>query len=76
MKRQPIRARMKDNLVGRFRQFFGDGYDMDAEWRAFLESIEGREVTLVFTGNDAFEQADDNYWLPDCMWDAIEDSTP
>ena len=77
MKRQPIRARMKDGLIQRFRDFFGEVEPVDADpaWKAFLESIEGKEVTLVFTNNDAFEEKDNNYWLPNCMWDAIAEHT-
>jgi hypothetical protein len=68
------RAKMKDGLVQRFRDFFGAAqFDGDAEWMAFVESIEGKEVTLTFTHGDAFEAKDDNYWLPSCMWDRIED---
>lgn len=69
--RPTLRARMKDDLVPRFREFFPD-CEMDAEWQSFLERIQGQEVTLVFTAGDAFEQVNDNYWLPDCMWDELE----
>lgn len=65
-----IQARMKEGLVSRFADFFPEG-PIDSDWRAFLEGIEGREVTLVFTAGDAFEKSDNNYWLPDCMWTAI-----
>jgi len=27
----------------------------------------------VFTGGDAFEEVDNNIWLPDELWDAWED---
>ena len=39
--------------------------------KQFLKSIEGKIVNLVFTGGDAFELFDNNYWLPDSLWDAI-----
>lgn len=71
-RREPIRARMKDDLVRRFRVFFPESpIDADPEWLAFVQSIEGKEVTLKFTCGDAFEEVDDNYWLPDCMWDEV-----
>lgn len=37
----------------------------------FLESIEGKEVELVFTAGDAFEKNDNNIWLPDGLWDEL-----
>ena len=39
--------------------------------KLFLKSIEGRVVDLVFTGDDAFEKNDNNYWLPPSLWVAI-----
>lgn len=59
MERRKVRARMKTRLVAWFTSYFGD---MDAEWCDFLLSIEGKEVTLIFTGDDAFELNDDETW--------------
>jgi hypothetical protein len=39
--------------------------------KEFLKSIEGKVVELTFTGGDAFELNDNNYWLPDELWEAI-----
>jgi len=37
----------------------------------FLKSIEGKEIELIFTLNDAFEKQDDNVWLPESLWEKI-----
>lgn len=39
--------------------------------KEFLKSIEGKVVDLVFTGGDAFEKNDNNYWLPRSLWDPV-----
>ena len=39
--------------------------------KQFLKSIEGKVVNLVFTAGDAFEEKDNNHWLPSDLWDAI-----
>ncbi len=39
--------------------------------KLFLKSIEGKIVDLTFTHGDAFEQNDNNYWLPDELWEEI-----
>jgi hypothetical protein len=41
----------------------------------FLKSIEDKEVNLVFIGQDAFEKNDNNWWLPDCLWDEVTENT-
>jgi len=64
---------MKDNLWERYKKILPREYD--EEVGAFLLSIEGKEVELVFVGKDAFEAKDNNYWLPDCLWDAVANKT-
>lgn len=67
-----MKARMKDNLLHRYIGLSIEVVDIpDEETQFFLESIEGKEVELVFTHGDAFEKQDNNIWLPDCLWDAI-----
>jgi len=39
--------------------------------KQFLKSIENKTINLVFTGEDAFEEIDNNIWLPDALWDAV-----
>ena len=39
--------------------------------KEFLKSIEGKPVDLVFTAGDAFEEKDNNHWLPKSLWDAV-----
>ena len=63
---------MRDNLIKRYKALTPSIVDMpDKEIRDFLVSIEGKEVELVFIGEDAFEKNDDSIWLPDCLWDEI-----
>ena len=39
--------------------------------KLFLKSIEGKVVNLVFTCGDAFEEKDNNFWLPNSLWDEV-----
>ena len=67
-----MRAKMRDNLIPRYIGLSPDVVDYpDEETIIFLKSIENKEVELVFSGPDAFEKNDNNYWLPDCLWDEI-----
>jgi hypothetical protein len=60
---------MRDSLIERYKEVLPEEYD--EETGRFLKSIEGKEVELIFTGEDAFEKKDNNIWLPDCLWDEI-----
>lgn len=62
---------MKINLRDRYKAIPDLAGEYTESLGAFLDKIDGKEVTLVFTGTDAFEENDDNFWLPDCLWDAI-----
>lgn len=66
-----MKVQMRDNLIERAKEIFPDPLDMDTEYKDFLKSIEGKDVELVFTEGDAFEKNDNNFWLPDCLWDEI-----
>lgn len=66
-----MKARMRADLIERAKAVFTGPHELDAEYKDFLKSIEGREVELVFIGKDAFEKYDDNFWLPDCLWDEL-----
>ena len=67
-----MKARMRENLIPRYVALSPDVVDMpDEETQAFLLSIEGKEVDLVFTYGDAFEKTDNDIWLPDCLWDEL-----
>ena len=71
-----MKAKMKDHLVARYEKALpgelGACAGEDARGRmAFLESIEKKEVDLVFTGGDAFEKEYNNIWLPDSLWEQI-----
>jgi len=69
-----MKAKMKDNLVERYEEILPgelDACEKADEVVAFLESIEDKEVRLVFTAGDAFEENDNNIWLPETLWDEI-----
>jgi len=71
-----MKAKMKDNIIFLYEQSLPGELDCltDVDRQAtinFLKSIEGREVNLVFTGGDAFEEVDNNIWLPGGLWDAL-----
>jgi len=67
-----MKARMRDNLIQRYEALCPSAVDMpDQEVKDFLISIEGKDVDLVFIGSDAFEQNDNNIWLPDSLWDEL-----
>jgi hypothetical protein len=74
---------MKDNLIARYQMSDELKGELRAVWKhhgwleycktkAFLKSIEGKVVDLVFTHGDAFEAQDNNYWLPDCLWVPVD----
>lgn len=67
-----MKAKMKTNLIDRyiklmFVQYGQDTFEPDVI--DFLESIEGKEVKLVFENGDAFEATENDTWLPDGLWD-------
>jgi hypothetical protein len=67
-----MKAKMRTNLIPRYIALVPEVVDMpDEETKRFLQSIEGKEVELIFTHEDAFEKNDNNVWLPDCLWDEI-----
>ena len=66
-----MKAKMKRGLCALYDKF--NSYSRDPEITKFLESIDGKEVELKFTGGDAFEVNDDDVWLPRELWDEIPD---
>jgi len=64
-----MKALMKYNLISRYKAMMPEEYD--DEIGSFLESIEGKEVDLVFIEGDAFEKNDNNIWLPNNLWKEI-----
>ena len=70
-----MKVKMRNNLVGRYEQVLPGEMaaedDNGKQTITFLQSIEDKEIELVFTGGDAFEESDDNIWLPDVLWDKI-----
>ena len=65
-----MKAKMKDGLCDIYKAVMPDEFDSEVE--AFLDSIDGKEVELIFTDGDAFEKNDNNIWLPDYLWTAIK----
>jgi hypothetical protein len=68
-----MKARMKEELMELIDGFFKgkEGHRTDENFIQLCDRIAGKEVELVFIGQDAFEKEDKNYWLPDCCWDEI-----
>lgn len=76
-----IRARIVPDLLDKIEDFFrrNDFYEIggarhrhDPKFRALCDRIAGKEVDLIFIGDDAFEAIDNNYWLPNCCWENVE----
>lgn len=75
-----IKAKIVDNLLDTIEQYFGEGagHRTDEEFLALAERIEGKIVTLKMQGSpeygfDSFEEEDNDYWLPDCCWNKVEE---
>ena len=69
-----MRARIIPDLIDVIdAHFLGkEGHRTDPEFLALAERIAGTEVDLVFTAGDAFEAADNNWWLPPCCWTEVK----
>ncbi len=72
-----MRVRIVENLLDVIDEFFHgtEGQREDKEFLALCDRIAGKEVELVFIGEDAFEKEDKNYWLPRCCWEPLEGET-
>jgi len=64
-----MKAKMRDNLIKRYKKIMPMEYT--DELGQLLKSIENKEVDLVFIGEDAFEKRDNNWWLPNILWNEI-----
>lgn len=75
MHKRTIQAKIHPDLLDRIDDFFKgtEGHRTDPKFLALAERIAGKVVTLGFIGRDAFEVEDDNYWLPDCCWEQVEE---
>ena len=62
-----MKVRMKHGLCDIYQSIMPKEFDDDVE--DFLNSIDGKDVELVFIGPDAFEKNDNNYWLPNELWE-------
>jgi len=65
-----MKAKMKNGLTDLYLENMPE--EFDEEVRDFLNTIDGKEVELVFIGKDAFEKEDNNFWLPEFLWDEIK----
>jgi len=70
-----VKARIHPDLIDRIDLYFGggEGHRTDPEFLALAERIAGKVVELDFIGPDAFEAIDQNYWLPACCWEPIQE---
>lgn len=68
-----MRAYIYPDLVDRIDAFFEgkEGHRVDAVFLDLANRIAGSDVDLVFIGPDAFEAQDNNYWLPQCCWEPV-----
>ncbi len=63
---------MKDNLIERYMKNFPYDSSLNDEKNiTFLRRIEGKVINLIFTHGDAFEENDNDLWLPDNLWEKI-----
>ncbi len=60
---------MKTGLCNIYKALMPE--ELDEELESFLKSIEGKQVELRFVHGDAFEKNDNNYWLPNELWDEL-----
>ncbi|WP_417744763.1 hypothetical protein [Rosistilla oblonga] len=73
MTRPPIKALIVSNLLDTIEAALpNEGHRSDPEFLALCERIQGQVVELTFIGSDAFEAIDNNYWLPESCWSAVE----
>ena len=65
-----MRVRIVNNLMEVIDDFFEgkEGHRTDLNFIKLCDRIAGKEVDLIFVTGDAFENIDQNYWLPKCCW--------
>jgi hypothetical protein len=73
---ETMKAKMKTGLIALYdealpKERFALSPEDREELDNFLLSLEGKVVSLVFTAGDAFEEKDNNFWLPPSLWDEI-----
>ena len=69
-----MKARVVDDLIETIEAALPrEGHRHDEVFLALARRIQGREVTLRFIGDDAFEAQDDNYWLPRSCWEPVNE---
>lgn len=49
-----------------------ENHRTDPKFKKLHDRIAGKEVDLVFIGEDAFEEIDNNYWIPDTCYTLIK----
>jgi hypothetical protein len=69
-----MKAIMVENLLETITEYFGieERHSEDKQFLELCNRIQGKEVNLIFTEGDAFEEIDNNYWLPECCWTKME----
>lgn len=76
MEMEKMKAKMRTGLVELYEKLLPGEIEAQGNIEGqktieFLNSIDGKEVELVFTASDAFEKNDNNVFLPDELWDKI-----
>lgn len=66
------RHRLDDSPINELQ--FVKLYEVYREYfklKSFLKSIENKIIDVVFIHQDAFEEQDNNYWLPNELWNKL-----
>ena len=69
-----MKVLMQDNLIEKYNKVLpGELLHQERAMETinFLKSIEGKKINIRFTNGDAFEEEDDNIWLPNSLWEKI-----
>ena len=68
-----VKALICENLIDEIEKLMpNEGNRLDPEFIALANRIQGKVVDLVFTHGDAFEEIDNNFWLPDTLWTKVD----
>lgn len=73
-----MKAKIVPDLLAAIEAELGrrEGHRESRDFLALCERIEGKIVSLKFTGRDAFEAIDNDWWLPESCWDPVPGAEP
>lgn len=74
--KRTIKARIADDFYQKLQDFHGLPLDTpesagERYYKIFCDTVQGKVVELVFTGDDAFEKVDNNIWIPSTCWTEV-----